>query len=158
MQRFACRLQESLPYTEKSFQGWRVVFWVLTVGILFLFVQAQTNEFILKDFNATLINDFHYEGRNSLDYAACNMTKNIAGNQAIRLADYTMFSIMAYQTDDATRRDVDKWYGPGAIKIRTDVVDNFRRDESPAIPVFYKLFTDQENRALVSIRGSQDAW
>jgi len=142
----------------KAFQGWRFVFWVLTVGMLFLFAQSQSQKLMLKDFNANLVDDFYYDGRNSLDYAACNLTKNIEGNQAMQLADYTVFAIMAYETDDATRRDLDKWYGPGVIQIRTDVVDNFRRDESPAIPVFYKLFTDQENRALVSIRGSQDAW
>lgn len=112
--------------------------------------------------NHTIITDFYYEGQPSLHYQTCNFTRNIADTIPVSLADYVFLSLQAYQSTNETPGDLQMWFGSrGQVLDRTDIVLEYRKNETPKSPVIYKLFTEEKQgktNAIVSIRGSQNEW
>ena len=146
----------------KAYKAWRFIFWVFAIFLFGLGVVAVNTDTVSAwNNNFTPIDDFYYDPIDSLHYATCALEKNIGGNIGLSLSDYTFLSTQTYRAADAAAAELEQWFGPGVVVENSKIVEDFRKDESPRIPVTYKLFTGTgaaSKYAVVSIRGSQNAW
>ena len=146
----------------KSYQAWRVIFWIFAIGLLGLGGMAVTAKTESSWNNAfTPVDDFYYNPVDSLHYATCALDKNVGGNIPLTLADYILLSTQTYRSPDVAPAELEQWFGENVVVEHPEIVEEFRKDEFPTVPVTYKLFTgtgEESKYAVVSIRGSQNAW
>ena len=146
----------------KAYQAWRVIFWIFALGLFGLGGMAVTTKTESSWNNGfTPVNDFYYDPVDSLHYATCALEKNVGGNIPLTLADYTLLSTQTYRSADVAPAELEQWFGIDVVVEHPEIVEEFRKDEFPVVPVTYKLFTgtgEESQYAVVSIRGSQNAW
>lgn len=146
----------------QSYQGWRAFYLffsliLIAFGVQALFVKLESRQ----EGEFTMIPDFHYKTQNSLHYTSCYMTRNLDGNLAVSMADYIFLSALVYRTPELSSEGLTEWYGEGVLADRTDIVDRFRSDEEDGVPVYYRLYTHEQEgqtHAAVAVRGTQNAW
>jgi len=146
----------------KSYQAWRFIFSLITIMLLAVGLQALSTSVESKwEGNFDTVPDFYYKPLHSLHYTTCEVTSNLQTNLSVSLADYAFFSLEAYRLPEVSQQEIPNWFGPDKVEERADIVEAFRSDEEPRIPVYYRLFTmvvNESQYAVVSIRGTHNAW
>jgi lipase ATG15 len=66
---------------------------------------------------------------------------------------------IAYSGKNATKTELDSWFGEGVAKDESEAVRFFRETNNVTSAVFFKLFSfPATNHAYVSIRGTTSNW
>jgi hypothetical protein len=73
--------------------------------------------------------------------------------------DYAFLSMLAYSNDVVSAEALEVWFG-GDAQLRNEVVTTFRNVTGVSSAVLFQLitFSNFNNSAVVSIRGTQNSW
>lgn len=152
---------------SRSRGAWNAVLSVFIFIFLALFLGAVgQNGDTSSDQQFTYLPDFAYRQKEDLRYPTCVLGKEIEGGPSTRaMADYAYLASLAYRDTTITQNELDQWFGTGVAIDLPQVVTTFRERHSESdSAVSYKLIsfpnaTDEgENYAIVSIRGTTNAW
>ena len=112
-----------------------------------------------------VVKGFEYKGDLNMKYPTCNIGKQFQvgkEDSSSSMADYVYLALAAYQKPVNTQNALDVWFGDGVAIDDKEVVQDFRKeyqDKHGASAVVYKLFKfDQNNTAVISIRGTHNNW
>jgi lipase ATG15 len=107
-----------------------------------------------------LLHDFRYVRQDGFAYPTCAMSAEfqIPGSPTTALADYAYMASIAYVSPKSTPAWLDDWFGEDVAFDNVDLVTEFRKDDHSA--VHYKLITfpSKPDFAVVTIRGTSNAW
>jgi len=116
-----------------------------------------------KDTPFEMLTDFEYEGNQNMKYPTCKIGKQFqVGDVDSSLSDFVFLAATAYQKPSITQEALDDWFGENVAIDEVDKVKAFReeyQEENGNSAVTYKLVSFPDtNRAIVSIRGTSNAW